>query len=587
MSYDILFQQALSAHRQGRFDEAEHIYRQILETAPEHPDVLNLLGLIAQAKGVHNEAINLFYRAIQKAPKHAPFYFNIALSLDSIGKPIEALEQLLKAADMDPDTKEIYNKIGLIQHKTNHIEASQEAFLKAITIDPDYSEAKTNLAMTYYSKDPNKGLAFLEEISKQYPNEPLCRYFLSTMLYDEGRFDEAEHYAQEADKLAPDSDEVKLILGLLALRKNNSEDAELYFIQALNNNPRNVAAMLNLANLETNKKDFKTAEYRYRKALDLIPNNFDAHINFANMLYQADRLSESLEEYRQAIIINPQSAEASNNLGIILKDIKEYEEALGLFINAFIIDPKREEYSINIAETLIIWHRQAPENAKKVAENWLKMDETNVFAKHLLASLKGENVEDSKVYSEKLFDNFADNYELVLEKIAYSLPKRIRDLAGNVKDTIVDLGCGSGLVGQALKTPENQIIGVDLSQKMLNLAAEKKVYTKLIKSDAESFMQQHPQADLIIAADVFGYIGNLANIINLLKGYNLIFSIEKLLSDTNQDYKLTETGRYQHSAEYIEKLLQTAGFTQIIPNNIVLRQENGQDVNGILYFAKP
>ena len=77
MSYDILFQQALSAHQQGRFGEAENIYRQILETAPEHPDVLNLLGLIAQAKGVHNQAVELFYRAIKKAPKHDPFYFNL------------------------------------------------------------------------------------------------------------------------------------------------------------------------------------------------------------------------------------------------------------------------------------------------------------------------------------------------------------------------------------------------------------------------------------------------------------------------------------------------------------------------------
>ena len=48
MGYDLLFQQALGFHEQGRLNEAENIYRQILETAPNNPDILNLLGLIAQ-----------------------------------------------------------------------------------------------------------------------------------------------------------------------------------------------------------------------------------------------------------------------------------------------------------------------------------------------------------------------------------------------------------------------------------------------------------------------------------------------------------------------------------------------------------
>ena len=79
MGYDLLFQQAIKLHEQGRLDEAENIYRQILETAPTNPDVLNLLGLIAQAKGRHAQAVELFYQAVKNAPSHAPFYFNLRL----------------------------------------------------------------------------------------------------------------------------------------------------------------------------------------------------------------------------------------------------------------------------------------------------------------------------------------------------------------------------------------------------------------------------------------------------------------------------------------------------------------------------
>ena len=100
-----MFQQALALHEQGRFDEAESLYRQILQTAPDNPDVLNLLGLVAQAKGVHNEAVELFYQAIRKAPAHAPFYFNLALSLDMWGKPYEAIDAYQKALKLKPDIK--------------------------------------------------------------------------------------------------------------------------------------------------------------------------------------------------------------------------------------------------------------------------------------------------------------------------------------------------------------------------------------------------------------------------------------------------------------------------------------------------
>lgn len=588
MSYDILFQQALTAHQQGRLDEAENLYRQILQTAPEHPDILNLLGLIAQAKGVHNQAMELFYRALQKAPKHAPFFFNLSISLAAQGKNIEALDNLQKAAEYDPDVKEVYNQQGMILHRLHRIPEAQQAFLKAIQLDKDYSEAKTNLAMTYYETDQNKALKFLEDISAQYPEEVLSRYFLSTLYFDHGDIEKSKFYALAAQNLNPSSDEIALILGLIAQKETNLPDAKMYFASAVELNPRNVPALLNLANMETNENQFDTAETLYKKALDLEPNNLDAHINYANMLYHQGRLSEALEEYRAAVIINPHSAEISNNIGVILKDLKDYENALGLFFNAYNLAPVREEFSINIAETLTLFYRQEPENAVKIAENWLKHSPDNIFAQHTAAAFKGEKLEDNKVFSEKLFDNFADNYELVLEKIAYGVPQRLKDLAGNVEGTIIDLGCGTGLVGQALKTPQNQIIGIDISQNMLNKAAEKGVYAQLIKSDILEYCQTKlpsVSSSLVVAADVFGYIGNLAPLFEALKGRLLCFSVEVLNEDG--DYKFNDAGRYRHNQNYVEQQLQANGFGQINKYDVVLRQENGEDVKGLLYFAKP
>lgn len=587
MSYDLLFQQALKAHEQGRFDEAEHIYRQILETAPENPDALNLLGLVAQAKGVHNQATELFYKAIKQAPKHAPFYFNLAVSLAASGHDLEALDNLQKACDLSPDEKEIYNQQGLILRKLKRIPQAQQAFLKALQLDENYAEAKTNLALTYIESDPEKTISFLQEIAKQFPQDIFSRYYLCTMFFDKQDFASSEKFALEAHNINPASDDVLFMLGLLALQKNNIPDAKMYFQSAVEYNPNNIGARLNLANLDTNEQNFDAAEKNYKKLLDLDPQNFDIHLNYANMLYTQNRLPEALEEYRAAVVINPESAPVSNNIGVILKDLQQYEDALGLFFNALSRDPEKEEYSLNIAETLVLLYRQDKNIATQVAQNWLKNMPHNVFAQHVCASFNGEKIENNQIFAEKLFDHFADNYELVLEKINYSLPRRLNELAGNVKGTIVDLGCGSGLVGQALKNPQNKIIGVDISRNMLNLAAKKGVYAQLLKGDILAFCQKKIadfKPDLVVAADVFGYIGNINPILKALQGYKICFSVEIL--PENGDYKLNDAGRYLYNENYILNLLQQNGFAQVNKYDIVLRQENGKDVNGLLFFAQ-
>ena len=64
MSYDIIFQKAVELHQTGRLEEAEHLYRQILETAPTHAETLHLLGNIAIRKHLFSEAVELIYKAI-------------------------------------------------------------------------------------------------------------------------------------------------------------------------------------------------------------------------------------------------------------------------------------------------------------------------------------------------------------------------------------------------------------------------------------------------------------------------------------------------------------------------------------------
>lgn len=576
MSYDLMFQQALALHEQGRFDEAESLYRQILETAPRNPDVLNLLGLVAQAKGIHNEAVELFYKAVCEAPTHAPFYFNLALSLDLWDKPHEALDNYRKALKIDPGIKEAWNNIGTLCQKLGQAAEAETAYRRAAALDSEYAEPRVNLARM------KKDLSELKALAKRFPHDALSLYFLADEHYRAGEYDLAAEYATQASANAPTDAEIKILSGLICLAQENTAEARICFQKALALDPRSVPALVNLANLETAAGEYETAEKHYKRALELSPQNLDAHINYADMLYRQKRLPEALEEYRTAVVIDPGIPEISNNLGVILKDIGEYEEALGLFFNAFNQRPETGEFSVNIAETLTLLHGQKPETAVKIAQNWHRQAPDNAFAVHICAALQGklEN-ENNQIYVEKLFDNFADNYELVLQKLDYGVVRSLRNFTGPVEGTLVDLGCGTGLAGLAYQAAGTRLVGVDISEKMLAQARKKGIYKELIKADIVSWLLQKPQADAFVAADVFNYIGRLESVIDAAAPIKLAFSTE---DDHSVDTcRLTPSGRFAHNPEYVEKLLQKAGYHRIERQSSVLRTENGQPVKGTLW----
>ena len=584
MSYELMFQNALKLHQDGQLDQAETLYRQVLETVPEQPDVLNLLGLIAQAKGAQDEACSLFMQAIRAKPNEASFYYNLAFSFKLNGKPKEALENFRKVTELDPKIKETYNEIALLLQQNGNMDEARKNWQYAMSLDPSFAEAKANLSMSYREENIFKAIEMLERLALEFSSEPRIFYYLTQLYIQRNLWENAWKSAIKAKELAPTSDEIRVLLGYLSCHDNQIENAKIYFTKAELLNSNNIAALLSLADIYSREENFEQAELRYKRVLELEPKNFGAHTNYAEMLQRQGRLSEALEEYRAAVILNPKAAEVSNNLALVLRDQNEYDEALGLLFNALSHAPNMEEISINILETLILLARENKDKALQIAQNWLKNFPENIFAEQICAVLKGEDIGNNQIYSEKLFDHFADNYELVIKNLGYSAPMAMGRIAGPLKGTVVDLGCGTGLVAQALKNDENIFIGVDISQKMLDVAAEKNLYQSLIKSDIVEYLQKNQDFDWAVMGDVLGYIGDISQVIKLLKNKKILFSIEVL--DEDMDYQLMPSGRYKHNPFYVEKLLRDNGFECITKEEVLLRYENREPVKGFIFMGE-
>ncbi|MDG2460937.1 MAG: hypothetical protein P8M73_08645, partial [Luminiphilus sp.] len=63
LTIDQALQQGVAAHKEGKLQDAERLYRAILQALPAHPDANHNLGVLAVAVGKPLEAIPLFQMA--------------------------------------------------------------------------------------------------------------------------------------------------------------------------------------------------------------------------------------------------------------------------------------------------------------------------------------------------------------------------------------------------------------------------------------------------------------------------------------------------------------------------------------------
>ena len=74
MTLDQALQQGIAAHREGKLQDAERLYRVILQVQPKHPDANHNLGVLAVAVGKPLDAIPLLKMAVEANHKVEQFW---------------------------------------------------------------------------------------------------------------------------------------------------------------------------------------------------------------------------------------------------------------------------------------------------------------------------------------------------------------------------------------------------------------------------------------------------------------------------------------------------------------------------------
>ena len=410
-----------------------------------------------------------------------------------------------------------------------------------------------------------------------------------------GNLSQAEGICKEIIKLSPNTSECFNILGIIYQERGLLDEAITILYKAIKLESSNTNALFNLGTVLGQKGEHEKAVTVLRKGLALAPRSPKAWNNLGLALIVLGKLNEAISSFEKATKLDSHYGSAWLCLGDIYHSQGQLKKAVDTYKKCIQSNPDFVDAHYNLS-TALNDLKLLPEAIKSLQQT-IELAPAHAAARHMLAALSGETPDSAPPqFVTTLFDQYSSNFETdLIDRLEYKIPTLMRELFsqyipnGTCLPKVIDLGCGTGLSGQAFKDISDYLAGIDISRNMLKQAKEKKIYDDLFLGDlCEELLKLTDSFDLFIAADVMIYIGNLETIFKTVNNKSsprsyFIFSVE---SNQQNGFTLQPSGRYGHSSAYISKLASMNDFIVIEEEQTKIRKEDDTWISGYIYLLQ-
>lgn len=384
--------------------------------------------------------------------------------------------------------------------------------------------------------------------------------------------------------------------GLTLLALGEMEAAEALFDRVIADKPRHASGYLHKAKSLLSRGRDHEAEICYAKALNCNPHHHEALHGLAVVNERQGQLDAAIALAIQAVNANGSIFDSLVLLGNLLLRKQNWASAEQIFQQALAVVP----------DNIYVLHGLMTAAAAQGKAGSVDAQIEAVAAAHgdnkalafLSDAMHGKHRDAAPgEYITALFNDVALRYDYFLQpsniyrapmiaEVLASLPQ----LAGKTDLSLLDLGCGSGSAGEAFAAVTAVRVGVDLSARMLDKARMRKCYSDLYPLDITEFVMGSDRSfDILVAADVLPYIGNLEPFFhaarNVMSKESLFsFTLEK--DDKVPAFTLNPNGRFAHAASYIRTLIEQQGYDIVVEEDVLLRFEMGSAVKGMFFVVK-
>jgi predicted TPR repeat methyltransferase len=337
--------------------------------------------------------------------------------------------------------------------------------------------------------------------------------------------------------------------------------------------------------------NLQQARAQFEASLALAPGRPSTLTNLGAVLLRLGNAEEALATLDQAIRADPANPEARGHRTIALVELGRHQEAL-----ACVDEVLSKDRGIPALWTMrgnLLRDLGRPDEAVAAFRAALENGGDPAVNNYYIAAITGSAPPPASpaAYVRALFDGYARGFDEHLVKVLrYRAPEILVDrLSKQSFDCVIDLGCGTGLCGERVRSRARRVVGVDLSANMVQQARARGAYDEVVQGDVVEFLRGLPEgsADLVLAADVFIYVGALEEVFERVHAAMKpqgIFAFSVELAPGPQRVVLLPSMRYAQSREYILELAQRYGFEPTALEEHPIRHDQMQPIPGLFVW---
>lgn len=414
-------------------------------------------------------------------------------------------------------------------------------------------------------------------------------------LIAKGDLKQAALTLNKAQRQAPNDPRVFMLVGLMAEKSGNIDGAFEALRRSVSLAPDWGPGLLELALLLARQNQFQEAIETAEKVAALEPSNLQVLAGVIDIAHRAGHTEMAIRHLRRGLGLVPHDPALRKLLARDLGSLGQHAEAIALWAELALDHPDDIEAQLGHIQACIAGGQ--PALATTNADRLLNMAPGNAVYSYYADLTHGKTPpHQPPAISQSLFDGVAEVYDQhMVRGLRYQLPKQIAEkivtLYPDKKLNVLDLGCGTGLLGVCLGQLDGFLIGVEISRRMIEQATRHGVYARFHTVDLLDALRETPDAtyEVITALDTFTYVGDLTQAVPnayriLVPGGHLMFSGE-IASEDGPDLVLQANNCYAHKRSHIEKLCKSAGFDVVEVQDTVLRFENNAPINGFVVIA--
>jgi tetratricopeptide (TPR) repeat protein len=273
----LLFIQAQDAQKNGRFKEAEELYRKIIAQDSRNFDALHMLGIVCFENGKESDSERFFQKAMKVDANFPPLFHNYGLVLARLKRYQESVRQFERAIKLFDKFAPAYSDRGI-------------SLLELGRLDESLASHNTAVALA--------------------PNVPNAFYNRGNTLIRQKNFDAALHDYDKAVALHPGYADAHCGRGNVHLALKRYEAASAAYDKALALKPDLADAWLGRGNMFFELKRYGEALAAYDRVLAFKPDAVEGWLGRGNVFRELARSVEALAAYDKALALKPDLAEA-------------------------------------------------------------------------------------------------------------------------------------------------------------------------------------------------------------------------------------------------------------------------------------